>query len=222
MELSEVQEGAQSFTLSRMQPVLDPGPTAAAVQTAASVLVREQLERGRRGLAICAPASGAGVTLITAGLGVALSQAGVRTLVVDANLRRPAMHEFFVPRVRVERGLAQVLTEDENAPLSIPEHEVLPNLSVVFAGPTIPGAYDLFDNRRFDMLVRDAFRTFDITLIDSPPANRCSETRRIAAVAGYAVMIARRNHTRSEDMAALLADLRLDRTEVIGSIFNEG
>ena len=59
-------------------------------------------------------------------------------------------------------------------------------------------------------------------LIDAPPPNRCAETRRNAAVAGYAAIVARRGATRAGDATSLMSDLRLDGTEVIGSIFNEG
>lgn len=218
-----IQGETQSYALSsRLHPVIEPGDTAAAVDVLAGTLIRVQIERGRRGLTLCAPASGAGVTLITAGLGLALTQAGLRTLIIDANLRNPAMHEHFVPRIPETYGLAQLLSESEAAAAMLPEREVRPGLSVIFAGPMVPAAHDLFDNQRFELLVRNAFRSFDITLVDAPPANRCGETRRIAAVTGYAALVARRDYTRHEDMGALLSDLHTSRTEVIGSIFNEG
>lgn len=188
----------------------------------AATAVQQHVVRGRRGLAICAAASGAGVSFVTASLGLTIAEAGVRTLMIDANLRRPALLDLIPPDSPPHLGLWQFLRGEVDDPAALVEPDVAPNLSIIYAGGTGPGVQDLFDTDRFEELMRYALRSYDLTLIDTPAANRCAETRRIAAVAGYAAIVARRDVTMAEDLATLIADLRLDRTEVIGSIFNEG
>lgn len=202
--------------------VLGDAPEGAAVRDLASAVLQDHVARGRRGLAICAAASGAGVTTTTAGLGVALAQAGVQTLVVEANLRRPSLDAFITPTGATEGGVLQFLTGEIPDPASIVSDEVWPNLSVIYAGGVHPAAQDLFDTDRFEALMRYALRTYELTLVDAPPANRCAETRRIAAVAGYAAVVARRDVSMADDMKTLVADLGKSRVDVIGAIFNEG
>ncbi|HEX7946779.1 MAG TPA: CpsD/CapB family tyrosine-protein kinase [Phenylobacterium sp.] len=200
------------------EAVLRPGALLDTAQT----ILNEHVGRGRRGLALCAAASGAGVSFVTASLAMAIARAGVSTLVVDANLHRPAMHDLMVPDAPIEGGLLQVLRDEVDPGTVITEWTAVPNLSVLYAGGSDKGVEDLFDTDAFHRAMAYCLRTYGLTLIDAPPANRCAETRRIAAVTGYAAIIARRDVSYAEDITALLADLQLNRVEVIGTILNEG
>lgn len=202
--------------------ILGDAPEGAGVRDLATAILQEHVHRGRRGLAVCAAASGAGVTTTAAGLAVALAQAGVQTLVVEANLRRPSIEALITPGGPTEPGLLQFLTGEVSEPPAVVTHEVWPNLSVIYAGGSQPAVQDLFDTERFEELMQYALRTYELTVVDAPPANRCAETRRIAAVAGYAAVVARRDVTMADDMRTLVADLGKSRVEVIGAIFNEG
>jgi Mrp family chromosome partitioning ATPase len=193
-----------------------------ALLDTAQVILNDHVGRGRRGLALCAAASGAGVSFVTASLALAIARAGVSTLVVDANLHRPAMHDLLAPDEPVEGGLLQVLRDDADPGALVSEWAAAPNLSVLYAGGSDRGVEDLFDTDAFHRTMAYCMRGFGLTLIDAPPANRCAETRRIAAVTGYAAIVARRDVSYAEDLTALLADLQVNRVEVIGTILNEG
>jgi protein-tyrosine kinase len=195
--------------------------SAIALRNAGEAL-RTHVTSGRRGLAVCAAARGTGVSFVTASLGLTLADTGIRTLLIDANLRGPMLTELVPPRDPPTFGLLSYLRGEVESPSQLVETDVAPNLSAIYAGGTAEDVHDLFDTDRFEEVMTYALRTYDLTLIDTPPANRCAETRRIAAVAGYAVIVARRNVTMAEDLGQLVKDLRLDRTDVIGSIFNEG
>ena len=215
------EDGAPLGAPSRLSHLV-AGPMGERLLSLAAVIVHEQVERGRRGLVLCGAASGAGVSLVCASLGLALAQSGVNVLVVDANLRRPAMQDIFPPMGPVEAGLLQYLSGDVQDPAELTYEPVAPNLSVLYAGGVGEGAAELFDAERFETIMRHCQRSATLTLIDAPPANRCAETRRIAAVAGYAAIVARRDVSLSEDIAALALDLATSRVEVIGTILNEG
>jgi protein-tyrosine kinase len=193
-----------------------------ALANTAQAILNDHVGRGRRGLALCAAASGTGVSFVTASLAVAIARAGVSTLVVDANLHRPAMHDLLAPDEPVAGGLLQILRDDADPGAFITEWTTMPNLSVLYAGGSDKGVEDLFDTEAFHDAMAYCLRSFGLTLIDAPPANRCAETRRIAAVTGYAAIIARRDVSYAEDLTALLTDLQVNRVEVIGTIFNEG
>jgi len=215
-------DDAAPETLARRIARIEAQSQAATALGDAAAAVQQHVVRGRRGLAICAAASGAGVSFVTASLGLTVADAGVRTLMIDANLRRPTLLDLIPPAARPIHGLLQFLRGEVDDPAALVEPEVMPNLSIIYAGGNEPGVQDLFDTDRFEQVMRYALRSYDLTLIDTPAANRCAETRRIAAVAGYAAIVARRDVTMADDLGTLIADLRLDRTEVIGSIFNEG
>ena len=73
----------------------DGGQTQPFRGLATELLVRH-VDKGRRGLAVCGAASGAGVSMLAAGLALALAQVGVDTLIVDANLRQPSLEGLII------------------------------------------------------------------------------------------------------------------------------
>jgi receptor protein-tyrosine kinase len=62
---------------------------------------------------------------------------------------------------------------------------------------------------------------FDVILLDTPSMVESADTQIIAARAGAAVMVARRNQTRMADLAAAMQSLNHAGVSVIGSVFNK-
>jgi len=197
-------------------------PEGAPLRTTALFLQQEHMQRGRRGLALCAPAYGAGVTFVTAALAVTLALDGGNILIIDANLHRPQMQVMFPPPEHAGAGLLQVLRGEADLVSAIERYEQVPNLSLMYAGGEDENGAELFDGPGFEQIIRDCQRSYDLVLVDTPPANRFAESRRIAAVTGYAAFVARRDRTYSTDLATLARDLKINRVEVIGTILNEG
>ena len=56
---------------------------------------------------------------------------------------------------------------------------------------------------------------------DTPPANICSDARRVSTVTGYSVIVARRDLSYVEDIKILAGQLLADRAQVVGTVLNE-
>lgn len=186
---------------------------------ATEVLLRH-VDKGRRGLAVCGAAAGAGVSFVAASLALALAEAGVDTLLVDGNLREPALHELIRPDPPCQSGLLQYLQVGETAREGLTRHHILPDLSLLYAGGREPQPADLFDGVRFRDLIGACMRDHQLTIIDTPPASRCAEARRIASVAGYAVLVGRRGVTFTADLSTLSEELIASGVTLVGSILN--
>ena len=190
------------------------------LRSLATEIIVRHVDKGRRGLAICGAASGAGVSFVAAGLGLALSQIGVDTLIVDANLRKPSLDQLISCDPPADAGLLQYLRGEAASLDGLVHAHIMPDLSVLYAGGLEPQPQELFDNNRFKQLVGACMRNHQLTIVDTPPASRCAEARRIAAVTGYAVIVGRRDVSYSEDMTALSRDLDTDGVMLVGSILN--
>ena len=59
-----------------------------------------------------------------------------------------------------------------------------------------------------------------MTIVDTPPANSCADSRRISTVVGYSLVVARKDHTLVSDVRTLVDQLRKERATVIGSVLN--
>lgn len=197
-------------------------PHSLEVESIASLrnqLVSKHLQDGKRSLAICGATAGVGVTFVAANLAVAMAQAGVHTLLLDCNLREPSLDQYFLSE-QPTRGLSDYLASDQDSELPLINPDVIPNLSIMFSGSPTEQAQRLLSKTRFQTLIENFVRSFDLTIVDCPPASSSADTRRIAALVRHALVIARKDRSYLSDMRRLITELQTDRANVIGSFLN--
>ncbi len=183
----------------------------------AQLLFRWLSDAQRKVLAITSPNPGEGRSWLTANLAVAIAQIGYRTLLIDADLRKPLQHRLF----GVEgRGLSAALADPTTAITVRPIHKDL-RLFLLPAGAVPPNPEELLTRPLFGEALEQLVRDYDVVLLDTPPAMPTSDAQLIAARAGNALILARSNHTRKASMVSVLSSLKQARVNVIGSVVNE-
>jgi protein-tyrosine kinase len=182
-------------------------------------IMARHVGEGRRSIVVCGPTPAVGCTFVAANLAVALSQIGVNTLLIDANLREPALDKIFRPSAPVT-GLQQCLSDDDGFAQHI-QPELLSNLSVMFAGGASANPQELLASERFASLMSFCLREFDMTVVDTPAANSCSDAHRVSTVAGYSLIVARKDKTLVSDIRVLADQLENDFGRVIGTVLTE-
>jgi len=182
-------------------------------------IVARHLQEGRRAVVVCGASAAVGCSFVAANLGVALSQIGVKTLLVDANLRTPKLDELFNPSEPV-LGLQQCLAGGD-AFSNYVQADVLPDLSIMFAGGRLANPQELLASERFAELMNYCLREYDMTIVDTPPANVCSDVHRVSTVAGYSLIVARKDYSRVSDLRMLVEQLSHDGARVIGTVLTE-
>jgi protein-tyrosine kinase len=213
--------GPRYALMARLPALEEPlsSPAAIAFQMLTTQTLIPQLEMGRRGVAICGASLGVGVTFTAVNLALILSRAGVSTLLLDANLHGPGIDEVIAPEQQGP-GLRQLLESDETAMVDAIHYDVLPNLSVLYAGGSTKSASELLATARLEAILRDCLRSFSYTIIDTPPGNRTSDALRTASIIGYGLVVARRNLSYVDDVSTLADQLRADGVELIGTLVN--
>lgn len=191
-----------------------------AIRALRTHIIAQHVRGGKRALAICAASPGVGCTFVAVNLAAALSQVGTKTLLIDADLREPAVGSFITPS-RPTVGLHQCLASTDVSFDEAIELEVLPNLAVMHAGGAAANPQELLAGDRFQALMEVCLRDFDVTIIDTPPANSCADARRISNVVGYSLVVARRNHSKIDDIKILVGELQGDHASVVGTVLNE-
>ena len=211
-----------SVTISSHVVMLsDPsGPTAESIRHLRTRIIAQHVERGRRVLALCSAANGSGCSFIAANLAVAFAQAGIRVLLVNADMREAGLDEMF-GEIAHDAGLLQYLASSNMRPDEVTETEIVPNLWFTPSGGVPPDAQELLSNQRFESFMNISMRQFDLVIVDTPPANKYADAQRIAAVAGYAILIGRKNKTHLHDMTELSRQMTSDRTCLVGTVLND-
>lgn len=198
----------------------DPGGIEAeAIRGLRTRIVARHIREGRRALAICGPSAGVGCTFIAINLATALAQIGIRTALVDANLRDPSIGAAFNLGDDAP-GLADYLSDPATPVDAVIHKPRLPNLSIIPAGRSLNSPQELLSSESFRDLVGQLLREFDITIFDTTASNLCTDAQRVANVVGYSLIVARKDTSYINDVATLGSLLRADRANVIGCVLN--
>jgi capsular exopolysaccharide synthesis family protein len=167
---------------SRLHPQLcyshRPGSREAeAYRTVRTALLFAVQEAGAQLIQVSSPEPGDGKTTSISNLAIAIAQSGKRVLLIDADLRRPTVHEMF--RVSQEAGLSEVLhgeIEWMNALKTTP----FQTLSILTAGIAPENPAELLSSPALETVLRRAREEFDFVLVDSPPVLAVSDPSIIA------------------------------------------
>jgi protein-tyrosine kinase len=175
-------------------------------------------EQQRHAIAVLSAEVGDGKTFITANLAAAFSQLPGRTLLIDADLRTPRMHEVF--SVESGSGLSGILA-GRAEPNVIKPVEHLPNLYMLPAGVVPPNPAELLQRASFSLLMKELLEKFDYVLVDTPAASHGSDARVIAMHCGACMLVGRKNKSRSPAVQSLVKQLTKSTVKISGFLMNE-
>jgi receptor protein-tyrosine kinase len=168
-------------------------------------------------LALLSPCAGEGRTQLAAELAISLSQLGRRTLLVDADMRRPGQHHLF-GAVAYE-GLVQALQRSTSTQLL--QVEGLPHLSLMTAGQAASNPLEMLSDGRFERLLNDWRRQYQFIVIDTPPVTEYSDALAIATLAGRVLICSRVAVTEQTSIKEMLRRLESTQSLVLGAVLNE-
>lgn len=151
--------------------VASNGPTSTAVEQyrrLAAKLHQAQVDRDLKSLMVVSAVPAEGKTLTSINLAITLARSyKKRVLLIDADLRRPSLHE--VLGLKVERGLQDaVLSPSDNGVLAV-TYEIMPGLALLPAGTPTNDPMSVLTSPRMRAILDEARRTFDWVIVDTAP-----------------------------------------------------
>jgi len=175
-------------------PLLAARPAQdAALRELCRQLLEQWFTGGRALLPVVSAKRDDGRTRLAAELATMFSDMGVRTLLIDADLRSPGQHREF--RIENRRGLANLLGDREVQPAVCGE-----SLAVLVAGGSSSNPLELLSRPRLREFLTAAGKRFRVVLVDTPAAAEGPDLQIFAALAGGALVI----HKKDADQAGLL------------------
>lgn len=170
-------------------------------------------------LVITGATAGVGKSFISANLAALLAANDKKVLLVDCDLRRPRLAEYFAYDKKAE-GLSNVLAG--TADISSVVRAVVPNLDVLPAGATPPNPGELLLSSRFDDVLAQLSEQYDHILLDTPPILPVADSLALMQHASVAFMVARAEQSTVSELRDAMAKLRSAGVDapMKGVIFN--
>lgn len=183
------------------------------------LLMRLGTHQGAATFAILGSRPNEGRSQLCAELALAFAQLAGKTLLVDGNLRKPALDKLF-RGTRSNSGLSELL---QGKITTLPLHRVVgpQHLALLTAGSPPANPVDLLSGVQFERLVQDWSRTYNYVLIDTPPAALRSDGIVIANAVRNVVLVAHRNKTSYSDVTELRRRLDATQARIIGAVLND-
>jgi non-specific protein-tyrosine kinase len=199
----------------------DPrGPAAEAYRTLRTNLTFfAALDRPVESLVVTSAAPDEGKSEVLVNLAVTMAQGERRTILVDADLRRPGLHELF--GVANDRGLTTMILEEEaldDPPLLDVGVE---NLLLVPSGPLPPNPADILGSSKMEQVI-DVFKErADVILFGAPPVVAVTDAAVLGTKVDGVLLVVAAGRTRRDHAGRAKELLQRVNVRIIGAVLNE-
>lgn len=159
-----------------------------------------------------------GKSTVSANLAVVFSQNNERVLFIDADMRKPTVHNTFGVKNAV--GLSTLLTSQSTLKQSIQPTEI-ENLDVMSAGPIPPNPSELLNSTGFDEMLAELKQYYDLILFDSPPVLSVTDSQIISSkVDGIVLVIDKQDNNKANVKEARDLITVSENSKLLGIVFN--
>ena len=163
------------------------------------------------------PEEGKSVTI--ANLAIVFAQANYKTVVVDADLRHPVLHELF--DVRNEAGLGDMLSSPENKIEECIKDTSVNNLQILTSGKPLPDPSGQLGSERMAEILLDLKKVADIVIFDSPPVLVFADAMVLSRRTDGVILVIQAGKSKRSAVTQTLIDLQNANANFLGSIFNQ-
>jgi capsular exopolysaccharide synthesis family protein len=180
---------------------------------------------------ITGPDAGSGKSMVAINLAFSFVSSGKKVLLVDTDLRRPAIEKYL--GIRQRKGLTNLLTRKGGArPFVVDGLKIFPQddevqplvvdgLSIIPSGKLPPNPSELLDSDRMKELLNQWKKEYDIVLLDSPPLMTVSDSRILASEVEETLLVASYGETNRHMIAQTSALLKQLSIKPLGYILNK-
>ncbi|AKU26587.1 CpsD/CapB family tyrosine-protein kinase [Anoxybacillus geothermalis] len=163
-----------------------------------------------------APSEGKSTT--AANLAVVFAQQGKKTVLIDADLRKPTVHYTF--RLNNYTGLTSVLTNAVPL-LSALQGTAIENLTVLTAGPIPPNPAELLSSKMMDRLFHELKEIYDLVIFDTPPVLAVTDAQILANKCDGTVLVVASGKTETDAAVKAKELLEAANAKIVGVVLNQ-
>ena len=168
-------------------------------------------------ISITSGRAGEGKSITLMNLAISLSEDGQKVLLIDADMRRPAISRLLMEKA--SPGLSEVLGGIVSGQEAI-RKDIYPNLDVLFSGETPPNPSELLGSDTMQKLIETMSEVYDYILVDTPPVGVVSDASIVTNLLDGVLLLVRQGWARKETVKRALENLERTGIKPLGYVFN--
>ncbi len=193
-------------------------PEAEAFRTVRTALFFGAPKEART-ILVTSPAAGDGKSTLVSNLAIAMAQAGQKTILLDADFRKPMQHVIF--EIEHDRGgLSAVLTGQMKLAEAIHRTDT-DGLSLLPCGPAVSNPSEILNSPRFAKLLECLAEAYDRVIIDAPPVTVVADAQILGATCDITMLVLRAGKSTKKIGQRAIGDLQRVGAHLLGTVVND-
>jgi capsular exopolysaccharide synthesis family protein len=191
-------------------------PISEAYRTLRTNLDFAGLDRALKTLVVTSAGMGEGKSTTLANLAIVSAQAGRRVILVDADLRRPMLHQVF--GLDNSAGLTTMMMSSDTLDSPPLRETGIEGLSVLTSGPLPPNPAEVMGSRRMEEIIAALAGRADQVLFDTPPVIAVTDAAVLATKVDGVVLVISAGHTRRDSARTAVQRLQQINARIVGAV----
>ena len=208
----EKSEASALFTIAAPK-----SPVTEQFKTVRTNIKFAQTDKPIKSVVITSSGPSEGKSTLSSNLAVAFAQSGMRTLLVDADMRRPVVHSTF--DLENTRGLSTLLSVRRLSLQDVTQDTDIPNLSVMTSGPKAPNPSELLSSQRMRRVIELLEQQYDFIIFDMPPLINVTDAQIISNQVDGVILSVKEGVTEKPLLTKAVNLLRQVDANVLGTVY---
>lgn len=172
-----------------------------------------------KSILITSPAPGDGKSTVASNIAITMAQAGQKTLLLDADFRKPMQHNIF--EIDGEKsGLTNVISGQISLDDAL-HHGPVDGLDIVHCGVEVPNPSELLNSEAFANMLKTFIEKYDRVIIDSPPVGPVADSQILSAICDVTLLVLRAEVSTRRHSQQAIESLQNVGGYILGAVVND-
>jgi polysaccharide biosynthesis transport protein len=193
-------------------------PVSEAFRALRTNIQYSQIDKPVQTLVVTSPNPGEGKSTVAVNLAVTYAQGEKKVLIVDADLRKPMLHNGL--DLKKKPGLTNILFENVELAKGI-QPTVVDNLYAISCGDIVGNPADLLGSQKMKKLIETLKTNFDIIIFDTPPMFAATDASVLCTVSDGVIIVTASRSTKVDDLRVSVESISNVHGRVLGTVLNK-
>ncbi len=200
--------------------ILDPkAPATEAYRALRTNLHYSSVDTEVKAIVITSAGPAEGKSTTAANLAICMAQEGKKVLLIDADLRKPKLHKYFL--MPNNYGITENIIEEMPLFETLKEVDEIPNLFLLFSGVIPPNPSEILSSKKMKELIEKLREKFDMLIIDAPPVAQLTDAAIIGTYVDGVVLVIAAGETNIEMAKKAAKSLQNVGAKILGSVLTK-